>query len=250
MEGETAVRDTTQDKHLESALSWAVHFMTAALGKGQLRVALTALSDFVGGAGVMIVRSAPDARDALVIGATTPLSHDVLRQVITSHAKAATGAREVHVVRIGERVHVLVPLELRGEAGDYMIVSRKSGLADDLTPAVQAIAGHAQTVWRMRKRGWVTAMMALADGGSDRASRPILAGDNPFGLTRAEMRVCALVGEGLRPQAIADQLSTSITTVRTHLRGIYAKTNLPGMFDVLHHMQAHPVSDPAAGAQV
>jgi DNA-binding CsgD family transcriptional regulator len=45
-----------------------------------------------------------------------------------------------------------------------------------------------------------------------------------FGLTAAEARVLALLLDDCRPREIADELSISITTVRSHLQSLFAKT--------------------------
>ena len=66
----------------------------------------------------------------------------------------------------------------------------------------------------------------------------ILHPDNPYKLTRAEIRICKLIADGHRPKAIAETLDTSMPTTRTHLQHIYAKTGLDGMFGVQHHLQA------------
>jgi DNA-binding CsgD family transcriptional regulator len=45
-----------------------------------------------------------------------------------------------------------------------------------------------------------------------------------FGLTPAEARVLALLLDDCRPSEIAAELGISITTVRTHLKSLFAKT--------------------------
>src|SRR5262249_25829461 len=45
-----------------------------------------------------------------------------------------------------------------------------------------------------------------------------------FGLTAAEARVLALLLDDCRPREIADELQISITTVRSHLQALFAKT--------------------------
>jgi len=45
-----------------------------------------------------------------------------------------------------------------------------------------------------------------------------------FGLTAGEARVLALLLDDCRPREIADELKISITTVRTHLKALFAKT--------------------------
>lgn len=45
-----------------------------------------------------------------------------------------------------------------------------------------------------------------------------------YGFTRKEAAVAALIGAGLSLNQVADDLSVSVNTVKTHLRGIYEKT--------------------------
>jgi DNA-binding CsgD family transcriptional regulator len=45
-----------------------------------------------------------------------------------------------------------------------------------------------------------------------------------YDVTPAESRVLELIVEGLTPKEIADKLSVSIATVRTHLARLYHKT--------------------------
>jgi DNA-binding CsgD family transcriptional regulator len=45
-----------------------------------------------------------------------------------------------------------------------------------------------------------------------------------FGLSAAEARVLALLLDDCRPREIADELNLSITTVRSHLKALFAKT--------------------------
>lgn len=66
--------------------------------------------------------------------------------------------------------------------------------------------------------------------------KPVLGPDNPFGLSRSEFRVCTLIGQGQKAADIARTLDVSIATVRSHLKGIYSKTDLSGQFDVLHRL--------------
>jgi DNA-binding CsgD family transcriptional regulator len=47
-----------------------------------------------------------------------------------------------------------------------------------------------------------------------------------FDLTAAELRVVQLLADGLRPDEVAGQCGTSVSTVRTHLQTIYSKTGV------------------------
>lgn len=47
-----------------------------------------------------------------------------------------------------------------------------------------------------------------------------------YDLTEAELRVVHLLAHGLRPKCVAAQCGTALSTVRTHLQTIYAKTGV------------------------
>jgi DNA-binding CsgD family transcriptional regulator/PAS domain-containing protein len=70
----------------------------------------------------------------------------------------------------------------------------------------------------------------------DPAEPPPLAGRafaDLYGFTDAELRVLQVIVRGLAPQEIADDLQLSITTVKTHLRNIFAKTNTSRQVDLI-----------------
>lgn len=62
---------------------------------------------------------------------------------------------------------------------------------------------------------------------------PILSAVNPAGLSRAEYRVCSLLSRGMSVKAISGSLRVSESTVRSHLRSIYAKTKTHGQRELI-----------------
>lgn len=54
-----------------------------------------------------------------------------------------------------------------------------------------------------------------------------------FKLTHTELRVTAAISSGAAPKAVAQETDTSIWTVRTHLRNIFAKTGTSGQRELL-----------------
>jgi DNA-binding CsgD family transcriptional regulator len=93
--------------------------------------------------------------------------------------------------------------------------------------------------WAGRLPGTVERLLARKRTLEDRAQAPqgdLLSPTNPAGLSRSEYRICALVREGLLAQAIAEDLSIRESTVRSHLRSIYAKTGASGHVDLLHRL--------------
>ena len=54
-----------------------------------------------------------------------------------------------------------------------------------------------------------------------------------YGLTPAEGRVIEHIAHGQAPQQIADELGVTLTTVKTHLQKIFAKTNTARQADLV-----------------
>ncbi|HEX2617295.1 MAG TPA: response regulator transcription factor [Flavobacteriales bacterium] len=59
-------------------------------------------------------------------------------------------------------------------------------------------------------------------------------GDDPSQLTSREQDVLDLMARGLRDKEIADELSISINTVRTHIRHIYEKLQVQGRVEAVN----------------
>jgi len=102
--------------------------------------------------------------------------------------------------------------------------------------------------WDSRLPGTVERLIARRrphDGAASRRLGDLLDASNPAGLSRSEYRICALVREGLLARAIAEQLVVCESTVRSHLRSIYAKTGAAGHVDLLHRLTrpAEPAED-------
>ncbi|MGR3662183.1 MAG: helix-turn-helix transcriptional regulator [Paracoccaceae bacterium] len=69
---------------------------------------------------------------------------------------------------------------------------------------------------------------------TDSTPPPILHQSNPCSLSRCEYRVCVLVREGMLAKSIAKQLGVSDSTIRSHLRSIYMKTESSCHVELLH----------------
>jgi DNA-binding CsgD family transcriptional regulator/PAS domain-containing protein len=57
-----------------------------------------------------------------------------------------------------------------------------------------------------------------------------------YGLTLAERRVLRAVAQGLGPQDAADALGVSLTTIRTHLQNLFAKTGTTRQADLVRRL--------------
>ena len=100
------------------------------------------------------------------------------------------------------------------------------------------ISTHLDTIAPFLAALWAHRPLALWHGMHSGLLHP----DNPYRLTQAEQRICGLIAQGLRPQDMAEHLNVSLTTVRTHLRQVYSKSGLDGLFAVKHHLQSMPTA--------
>ncbi len=64
-------------------------------------------------------------------------------------------------------------------------------------------------------------------------SDPILGPQNHYRLTPSEKRVCSMISKGMSPIEIATDLGLSIQTIRTHLKGSFAKTGTSGQRELV-----------------
>ena len=103
-----------------------------------------------------------------------------------------------------------------------------------LTSVLQAMARS----WTARQVGFVSRKLANRREGRAVApaqpiSETILGPGNPVGLSRAEFRVCLLLSSGLSVSGVCAELGLAETTVRSHLRNIYAKSNTKNLAELI-----------------
>lgn len=100
--------------------------------------------------------------------------------------------------------------------------------------------------WRQRPAGTISLAFSKRAIRLDvtKLNAPILSLENPFGLSRCEYRVCHLMKGGLLPKALAEELSKSPATIRSHLRSIFAKTGATNQTELLFRlMKAEKTAD-------
>jgi LuxR family transcriptional regulator, maltose regulon positive regulatory protein len=85
----------------------------------------------------------------------------------------------------------------------------------------------------------LAAFPAQAQSGSRTGSIPVVSGTLPrppslaVPLTGSESRILRLLATDMSPEEMAGQLSVSVTTVRTHIRSIYAKLDAHSRFEAV-----------------
>ena len=146
---------------------------------------------------------------------------------------AASGVPEAITIVVGRANGFLDCLELQ--------FCRETGArTEDL---VSHLAQVFSDTWSRRAMGVMQSLILAAVpkevGEAPRpVAMPIMDVSNPAGLSRSEFRICTLVGQGMAPKAIAQQLALRETTVRTHLSAIYSKTATAGIVDLVHRLNA------------
>lgn len=142
----------------------------------------------------------------------------------------------------------VIPLAVEEDAVEFLELH----FADRLAPGVHALLNMMLSTltrtWARRSAGLFSDVMLRPQTGRARkpANLPILGINNPAGLSRAEFRICHLLSKGLSTKAVQSELSISDSTLRTHLRNIYAKTCTSSQAELIFQLlstPAHPMAD-------
>ena len=142
---------------------------------------------------------------------------------------------------------VVVAIESNGLQHDYLEFHFDHALGREMKAEFDTVMPTLVRAWGGRKTGLVTqAQMdermirarALAKENRIKPSEPILGVSNPAKLSRAEFRVCLLLSRGLSVKAVTDELGLSESTVRSHLRSIYSKTETTGLAELVYRILA------------
>ncbi len=124
-------------------------------------------------------------------------------------------------------------------ARDHIELHFRAALAPQMHAALGAVLPTMARTWANRQVGLVTRTVVnhrlAADAPPARLAAPamLLGTTNPAHLSRAEFRVCLLLSRGLSVVGVAEELSVSEATVRSHLRSIYAKSGTSGLAELV-----------------
>lgn len=133
----------------------------------------------------------------------------------------------------GFRDAMLIPLSSVGEKTDVLEFYLTVPLDRLRRSGVETLAVAMADAWGRRPQGRIARILHAAPAIQERLShgRPVgdpLSESNPLGLTAAELRICGMIRQG-SPLAEAGQtLGIADSTVRTHLRSIFAKAGVAG----------------------
>ena len=164
---------------------------------------------------------------------------DALNALVTQPDIKAGTVRKTIDTRSGKTLLLIVMRANRGEADVLQLTFPATADADSVL-SLSTMAPALAVSWKMRQPG-LASTLAYAQSRTRQSQlhetkeMPILSPENAYGLSRSEFRVCRLLVTGLKPKIIARELNLSIATIRTHLRNIYAKTEMAGQIEVVSH---------------
>ncbi len=133
----------------------------------------------------------------------------------------------------GLRDAMMIPLSTAGEAADVLEFYLAAPLDRARRIGIEALAMAAAEAWGRRPEGRIARLLRTAPAIQDRLSQggpPAhpLSQSNPLGLTAAELRICGMICQGAHLSETGKALGIAESTLRTHLRSIFAKTGVAG----------------------
>lgn len=134
----------------------------------------------------------------------------------------------------------IVPLAQSSRGTDLLEFHFRHALDASAQALINFFASTLVRSWDRRQPGLFlesllesAAIMKTADD-----TGPILSIENSCRLSRAEYRVCLLLSRGLSKEGLLGELSISKSTLRTHLRNIFIKTNTQNQTELMYRLLA------------
>ncbi len=255
--------------HAVSPTEAAILWTECLHGAGDLRGTMISLSRCVRAVSVMLIRATLQPQRQRIISSfdsaaasgalplTRPLGLDLI--TIPPH-RARTGSlwslRDPNLAPQDslhpQQIHWLAQ---RAIADVIVLVLGQNGSSIDLlefhlehranTRDLAQIEDLGQAIafaWNRRPTGRVARMLSNAPGTARRlqpdqpeTSAP-LSSANPWQLTPTELRICGLIRDGLAATDIVATFGIAESTIRSHLRSIYAKAGVTGQVGLVHKL--------------
>lgn len=145
---------------------------------------------------------------------------------------------------------IVVPLETHNGQVDILELHYDHQPAPRDIDLLSIMVGTLSQGWQRRVPGFVSRRLVPKRNfklvhNQNCADLPLLGVENPAQLTRSEFRICSLLKDGNTVNLIANTLSISPVTVRSHLSSIFSKTGTRTQVELLHrlHRQQHSSAD-------
>lgn len=132
----------------------------------------------------------------------------------------------------------IIPLSVDEKNIDFTEIHFASALKFELRALLNMVASTLVWTWKNRAPGLMAEAysQSLHRSTSQDVATPILSMSNPAKLSRAEYRVCLFLSRGQVFEQIQSELNISASTLRSHLRNIYAKTDTHSQSELLYRL--------------
>lgn len=139
---------------------------------------------------------------------------------------------------------IVIALQRNGATSDFLELHFPEEISPELNDQLTMLGPVLSESWKSRKMGILShnVLDALERNRKNNTNphKDVLAVDNPCRLSRAEYRVCLMLSRGLDKTALLDELSISLSTLRSHMRNIYAKTDTHSQSELLQLLLVRP----------
>lgn len=138
----------------------------------------------------------------------------------------------------------VVTLTVDSKWVDFLEIHFAQALDSRTVSLLNMVAGTLSRTWANRSAGLFSdAVLTSRTGAKLGFQEPLLNTSNPARLSRAEFRVCLLLSRGLNTAAVCGELGISPSTLKAHLRSIFAKTETASLAELLFQL-LRPFSEP------
>ncbi len=208
--------------------------------------------------GASRLRAGQDDRRRIVIcemerpgAGSDPLKTSFVHAVLREYAeKAKPGSLwfssmfgtnlDLHLVELQRKRNwrelVIIPIGSTEKHTDFLELHYQDKLSVDQLGVLDQVAETFVKTWQRRSPGLFSdaVLSRKSMAGPADTNVPLLHLQNPAKLSRCEYRVCMLISHGLTNTAIESELSISKSTLRSHLRNIYAKTETGSLAELTY----------------
>lgn len=128
---------------------------------------------------------------------------------------------------------------------DHIELHFTNPVSEPVQAAFSAVLPTMARTWAGRQVGLVARTAVTPRVGNEIAQTrsfgfSLLGPGNPAKLSRAEFRVCLLLSRGRSVLGVSEELDVSESTIRSHLRSIYAKTDTSNLAELVFRLLAAP----------
>ena len=153
----------------------------------------------------------------------------------------------------GLRDAMLIPLSSAGETTDVLEVFLSAPLDAPRRRGLDTLAAAAAEAWGRRPEGRIARILRAAPAINENLSlgrqtvHP-LSESNPLGLTAAEVRICGMMQRGVDLTEASKSLAIADSTLRSHLRSIFAKAGVAGQVGLVRMLLEPETTRPSLRA--